>query len=89
MYSVQNSPSKEMLFLHIAQFYFMLIACLYEDVRLFCSIQYSLLSDMTTFLSHIADIPGCILCKWVRADGDSLNSISETWWWFGTSFYGI
>ena len=63
MYSVQNSPSKEMLFLHIAQFYFMLISCLYEDVRLFCSIQYSLLSDMTTFLFNIADIPGCILCK--------------------------
>ena len=114
MYSVQNSPSKEMLFLHSAQFYFMLTAGLYEDIEYtvlsalwhdhisavystlcsltwphYCSIQYSLLSDMTTFLSHIADIPGCILCKWVRAHGDSSNSISETWWWFGTSFCGI
>jgi hypothetical protein len=79
MYSVQNSPSKEMLFLPISQFYFMLTAGLYEDVRLFCSIQFSLLSDLATFLSHIADIPGCILCKWVRAHGDSSNSISETW----------
>jgi len=79
MYAVQNSPRKEMLFLHIGQVYFMLTAGLYEDdVRLFCSIQYSLLSDMTTFLSHIADIPGCILCKWVGAHYDNLNSISET-----------
>jgi hypothetical protein len=89
MSSVQNSPSKEMLFLHIDQFYFMLTGGLYEDVRLYCSIQYSMLSDMTTFVSHIADVPGCVLCKLVTAHGDSLNSISETWWWFGTSFYGI
>lgn len=45
--------------------------------------------NMTTFLSHIADIPSCILCKWVRAHGDSSNSISVTWSRFGTSFYRI
>jgi len=60
MYSVHNSSSKEMLFLHIAQFYLMLTAGLCEDVRLYCSIQYSMLSDMTKFLSRIADIPGYI-----------------------------
>jgi hypothetical protein len=76
MYTVQKRPSKEMLFLHIAAFYFMLTAGVYEDVRLYCSIQYSLLSNMTTFLSHTAEIPGCILCKWVRAHGDISNSIS-------------
>jgi hypothetical protein len=89
MYSVQNSPSKEILVLYIVQFYFKITARVYEDAGLYCSIQYSLLTDMTTFLSHIAEILGCVLCKCVRAHGDGLNSISETSYFFGTLFYGI
>jgi hypothetical protein len=40
---------------------------------------YSTLCFLTWphFCPIIADIPGCILCKWVRAHGDSLNSISD------------
>ena len=87
IYSIQNSPIKEMLYLHNSPFCFMLTADLYADVRLSCSLQnsywrmeiyldslqYSLLSDVTTFLSHIADTPCCILCKLVSAHGDSVQ----------------
>jgi len=56
MYSVQNSPRKEMLFLHIAPVYVMLTAGLYEDGRIFCSIQYSLLSDISAVYSTLCSL---------------------------------